>query len=317
MRGSMLRIVTAALLFCFSVAAYAAEPVARLPYRIDYGGWFTVSGTVNGQGPYDFIIDTGSSHSFVFENLAALQTFPPSGGPPQTVLGLSSSGAHPTYKIGDIALGPVVLKDAATVILADWSVEERSPQGVVGLDILRHYRLVFNAESRELFLYAKDEALDPAYAAWKEAPLETAEFDRDAGELFTITARLNRSPTRFLLDLGAAGTVINRAAYRRATDNQLAVRIAPLTSTTPIGRVTDALDTTVKAQTARITRVRAGAMTWGGVLMIVHDAQIFADLNLSEEPFGLFGADMLRDRSFALDFPGRRLLVGPKARNNS
>ncbi|MEQ8935901.1 MAG: hypothetical protein RIE56_08945, partial [Amphiplicatus sp.] len=95
------------------------------------------------------------------------------------------------------------------------------------------------------------------------------------------------------------------------------IRMAPRTSTTPIGRVTDALDKTVQIQTVRMTRVRAGEMAWGGVIMVVHDAQIFADLGVAEEPFGLFGADMLRDRSFVLDFPGRRLFVGPKANNNS
>ena len=317
MRGFMLRIVITGFCLFLSLAAHAAEPVARLPYRLDYGGWFTVSATVNGQGPYDFIIDTGSSHSLVFENLAAIQAFPLTGDPPRTVLGLSSSHPHPTYLIGDIALGPVTLKDATTVILADWTVKERSPQGVIGLDLLRDYRVVFDAEAREILLYAAADNLGPAFGEWKQAPLETAEFDRDAGELFTITARLNRSPTRFLLDLGASGTVINRAAYTKATQNQLAIRIAPIMSTTPIGRVTDALDKTVRTQTVRMTRVRAGEMTWGGVIMVVHDAQIFADLGVAEESFGLLGADMLRDRSFVLDFPGRRLLVGPKAHNNS
>jgi len=313
----MLRIVISGFCLFLSLSAHAADPVARLPYRLDYGGWFTVSATVNGQGPYDFIIDTGSSHSLVFENLAAVQAFQLSGDPPRTVLGLSSSHPHPTYSVGDIALGPVTLKDATTVILADWTVGDRSPQGVIGLDLLKNYRVVFDAETRDIFLYAAEADLGPTFGNWRRAPLETAEFDREAGELFTITARLNRSSTRFLLDLGASGTVINRTAYNKATQNQTAIRIAPLTSTTPIGRVTDALDTTVKAQTARMARVRAGEMTWGGVVMVVHNAQIFADLGVAEEPFGLFGADMLRDRSFMLDFPGRSLLVGPKANNNS
>ncbi|MEE2691049.1 MAG: aspartyl protease family protein [Pseudomonadota bacterium] len=313
----MFRIALAGLLFLVSFAAQAAEPIARLPYRFDYGGWFTVSATVNGQGPYDFIIDTGSSHSLVFENLAEQQHFPPSGGPQQTVLGLVSSGKYPTYKVGDIALGAAVLENAVTVILTDWKVDERSPQGVIGLDFLKHYRAVFDGERRELLLYRAGDAIDPAYEAWDEVSLTASDFSREAGYLYTLEARLNRASVRFLLDLGAAGTVVNRLGYSRAMQSEVSIKIAPRTTTTPIGRVTDALDNRVRAQSARINKIRTGKINWGAAVVIVHDASIFSDLGVVEEPFGLFGADMFRDRSFVLDFAAERILVGPKARKNS
>lgn len=310
----MTRMLLIALLWLAPAIALAADPLTRVPYRIDYGGWFTVSATVNGRGPYDFIIDTGASHSLVFENLANIHEFPPSGGEPQLVLGIASSAYYPTYSVGDIAIGPAALKDAATVIIADWTVGARSPQGVLGLDFLTQFRLLFDDKTRELIIYALDAPLPRTNEGWREAPLEGFEFDREAGEMYVISARLNRATVRFILDLGAAGTVINNLAYRRIREREPGLEIAIRPSTRATGRIIDALDTTVRTQAVRINSIRTNRINWGGAVVVIHDAAIFAELGVDNEPFGLFGSDMFRDRSFVLDFSRNRVLVGPRTR---
>lgn len=312
----MTRMLLTALLWLAPVIALAAEPVTRVPYRIDYGGWFTVSATVNGRGPYDFIIDTGASHSLVFENLAKIHEFPPSGGEPQLVLGIASSAYYPTYSVGDIAVGPAVLKDAATVIIADWTVDERAPQGVLGLDFLTQFRLLFDDRAQELTIYALDTPLPRANEQWRAAPLEGFEFNREAGEMFVISARMNRATVRFILDLGAAGTVINTLAFRRIREREPGLEIVIRSSGRATGRIIDALDTTVRTHAVRVNSIRTDRINWGGAVVVIHDASIFAELGVDGEPFGLFGSDMFRNRSFVLDFSRKRVLVGPRTRRS-
>lgn len=314
----MVRLAAVFLSFLFAVAAnaIAAEPLARAPYRFDYGGWYTVSVTIDGQGPYDFIIDTGATHSLVFRNLAAIRDFPASGGPPQRVLGVSSAATLPTHVIGDIALGPVVLEDALCVILPDWTVDGRSPQGVLGLDFLAAYRLVFDAERREVLFYDAGAPAEPAWRRWSDAPLIADAFGQDYGELYTVEGTLDRKRARFLVDLGAAGTVINKPASGKVSiANQFRIKVNPPGGATRIGRLTDANDEEADVQFVLVDRFRIGGRIWMKRLFVVHDAEIFRELGVADKPFGLLGTDLLEDRSFVLDFPRRRMLIGPRAKS--
>jgi hypothetical protein len=293
------------------LAVQAQDPVATIPYRIDYGGWFTVEATVNGQGPYDFIIDTGATQSLVFTRLNAIYAFPASGGPPQEVLGLLSSGKFPTFVIGDIAVGNAQIDDLVTVILPDWTVEGRAPYGVLGLDFLKRYRIVFDAPKGELRLYDLAQPIAEA-EAWKTAKLKRDDFGREAGDLFVIDARLNGRKISFLFDIGASGTIINHPALGRITRG-VSIRAGP-SGDELASRISDALEERADARAVEIRRIEAGRTTWYRWVVIVHNAPIIKDLGLGSKPFGLFGADLLHDRSFALDFARDRLLIGPRVK---
>jgi len=309
------------LLFSVPAAAQSAygEPVVRAPYRIDYGGWFTVSVTINGNGPFDFIIDTGATETLVFENLANSQGYQPSGGPRKKILGLSATAEYPTYHVGDIAFGAITLDNAKCVVLQDWMVDDRSPHGVLGLDILSAYRVVFDANRQEVLLYDSSTPLSAEEQEWSSAQISPDGFGREAGSLFTVVGFVERKPVRFIIDLGAAGTVINRLAAGSMLQNrnELSLSLAPRLSTAPIGQVADALDEKIEAQTVMVRKFRLAGITWSRKVFIAHNAHIFAELDVDDEPFGLLGADLLRDRSFAIDFPARRILIGPRGGRKS
>jgi len=313
------------LLFFFLITAPAmaqapsAAPVVRAPYRIDYGGWFTVSVMVDGKGPFDFIIDTGATETLIFENLATSQNYRLSDKPRKKILGMSATAEFPTYEIGDISFGAAKIQNANCVVLQDWLVDDRSPHGVLGLDILGAYRVVFDANRQEVLLYESGAPLTPLESSWSSAPIAQDDFGLDAGNLFTVVGSVDRTRVRFIIDLGAAGTVINRIAAGRMVQNrnEFSLSVAPRLSTAPLGQVTDALDEKIEAQTVLVHRFRVGDVSWAKKVFIAHNAHIFEELGVSDEPFGLFGADLLRDRSFALDFPAGRLLIGPRGGRKS
>jgi predicted aspartyl protease len=289
--------------------AAAAEPVAVAPYRIDYYGWFTVSVTVNGLGPYDFIIDTGATQSLVFDNLANMQTFPRSDGPPQLVLGLASQGRFPTYVVGDVAIGAARLDKLVTVILGDWKLQSRSPQGVLGLDFLSKYEVLFDREKMEMRLYPLAPGKPAGSERWKEVPLEASDFGLDAGILYTVPAKAQYRKLSFLLDLGASGTVINHAGLGTITRSEYSINAGPSGRS---GRITDALESTADVKAVLVRRFEAGKARWYKQIFVVHDAPIFSDLGQAGRPYGLFGADLVHDYSFAFDFAERQMLIGPK-----
>lgn len=291
----------------FSVLSSTAHAETTIPYRVDYGGWFTIQVMVNDQGPYDFIIDTGASKSLVFKKLDALQNFQPSFGPEQRILGTGSEKTFPAYSIGTIQIGTEFLSNLETVILDDWRVNDASPDGVLGLDFLRNYRLTFDAENQILTLGGSNYRPPKP---WKRATLKRDNFGLQSDSLFTIDGRVERRRVTFLLDLGASGTIINGHALG-ILQRSLTLNIRP-SGAEGIARITDALSTSRIARQIKIKRFSIGRQDWYRRTLIVYDAPIFEDLGKRNTAFGLFGSDFLKDRSFTIDFINDALFIGPK-----
>jgi len=307
-----------AIAFLFAAAtlfapapSLAAKPVASAPYTIDYYGWLTVKVMVNGQGPYDFIIDTGATNSLAFQNLADIQAFAPVDKEPQNVLGMAARGTFPVRRIGELRIGAARLDNLESVILPDWMVEKK-PQGILGLDFLSQYTLVFDAEAGRLDIY--DPKRGPRMRpmrSWNRLKMRPRDFDLDISHpLYTVTGRINTNrKIPFMLDLGAAGTVVNEAALN---PDRLVIEM-----TTESGRlrsrVTGALDQDPnEARAVRVQRLRIGRQNWTRRIITVHDAPIFAELGMAGRPFGLFGSDLVRERSFMIDFQGEEMRIGPE-----
>lgn len=310
----MRAIALAAVMLIWPALAAAAAPVASLPYRIAYGGWFTVRATVNGEGPFDFIIDTGATDTLVFENLAQRQNMQPTGGPPRTVFGLSAGREFPPYMAGDIVLSEAIrLEDHETVVLGDWVVDHDSPQGVLGLDLLARYTLYFDAEAGLAHFYPPDAEIDYP-RDWRGVELVSRKFQMAARPLYFLEAVIAGVTTEFLLDLGASGTVVNSYAYRRMIQRRWPVINLDAAATRMDGAVIDAFDEEGEAFAVRARGFRAGRARWSTVILIVHDAPIFEEMGVQGQPFGLFGADMVARRGFAIDFRRGRMMVGPRLR---
>ncbi len=310
----MLKLIAAIALSLIAIAsdAFAQEPIATIPYRIAYDGAITVEVTIDGRGPHDFIVDTGATLSLVFQNLAARETFAATGGPPKRVLGITGSATLDPYRIGDIAVGGAVLEDHIGVIIPDWAAPRKSPAGVIGLDFLRRYAVVFDVRGRTMTLYPHGEIPDGRLKGWRSVKLRANTYAAASGALYSTKGLINRSPTTFLIDLGSGATIIN---YRAAEAMFSSVVTRDLGEGFTTGsRLKDVFDDRARVRTAKINRIQIGRTAWRGVGVIVHDAPIFDEIGVSRLPFGLFGADLIMGGDFALDFGERRLYLA-KRRN--
>jgi predicted aspartyl protease len=305
----------------FSVAPLrAATPIASVPYSIDYNGWLTVDVAVNDQGPFRFVVDTGSMLTIAFQNLDEQLHFPALGDQTRDVIGLGSRAVYPARQIDKVAIGDAKLEDLRSVVLDDWNVREerqngeiisRSPQGVLGLDFLSQFNVVFDRQNAVMFLFERG-ASPSIVQDWKPTSLKVRRFGKDF-ELYTVRARINQLYVDMLLDLGASGTLVNNRALgfiRPTTVKTLRFGNEPV-----VGEVTDALEITHRAKAARVNRVSIGPTTWRDRYVVVFDAPIFETLGVGKAPFGVLGSDLLQDRSFAIDFERLELRIGDRYNN--
>lgn len=301
----------AALFAAAALVAPALAQVATVPYRIDYEGWYTVPVTVNGEGPFDFIIDTGATATVVFRNLADRQGMQLTDKPPRRILGLVGAERLPVYAIGDLEIGGQTLLRHDSPVIEDWAADRATPQGVLGLDFLARYSIVFDARQRTISFYSPETAPPEKIPKWRRAALKGDDFGQGAGEIYRLTAWLEGHPIPFILDLGASGTIVNYAALRKLVSG---VRINETRETgfSTGTRLNDIFDETEKARLVRIGSVRVGSARWRKRTYVVYNAPIFAELGVDRQPMGFFGSDNFIGRSFIIDFPNREILVGPE-----
>lgn len=141
-----------------------------------YGSRPQVDVRINGEGPYRFILDSGSHTTLIDEKLAGSLSLPvigeaeiasPAGGTPRKASRVSIESAS----VGGVTLG---LSRATTMDLAGYLRDDEGPKGILGGPLFRGLLLSFDypndviritrgqlgpADGREVFEYGADDAL--------------------------------------------------------------------------------------------------------------------------------------------------------------
>lgn len=290
--------------------ARAQQLLAEMPFRYDYDGWLTVSVTVNGAGPYDFIVDSGATLTVVFENLADFQEFPFVEGENRRILGLIETSELPPRYIGDLEIAGQTIDTLTSVVVEDWMAPRRTPQGVLGLDFLSQYAVHVDPATMTIRLYDRAPEIGNS-RKWSKVRMERRIFKKGSQPLYTVDARIRSRHYPFILDLGASGTVINYTALRDMVRSRR-VTVRPSVPSRLVPTVQDLFGNEAESRLVRIQRMRIGKTTWRNRIVSVYNAQVFTELNIQDQAFGLLGADLMNGRPFILDFPERRLYLGPE-----
>lgn len=292
---------------CAAAQGARAAPLASVPFYINEEGSMSVSVFVNGNGPYEFVIDTGATMSLVFENLATIEDFTPTGGPLRRVIGILGSGLMATYKIGDLSVGGAVLNGHIGVVMPDWAPPRHTPSGVLGVDFFQKYGAVFDVDARVMTLYPAGGIPGEVIRRWRKVDLKAAQYANAAAPLFSTRGKINRSATTFIIDLGSGTTLINYRAAESLFSQTVATDLNG--SATTGSRLNDLFDDREKLRTGRLDRVSVGAKTWKSVRVFIHNAPIFDEIGVQKIRYGLLGADILAKQDFAIDFGERRLYL--------
>ena len=279
------------------MATLAVQPAAAGSLAIESTGHPVVPVTVNGAGPFDFVVDTCASISMVLAGLRERLGLQPLANTQGALHGASGNGSVSLYRLDSMvvdsrASGPV------TAAGMDGGPSEHAPgwSGIVGADILSRYVVEFDGPGAAFHLH--DSATDlAARGGWIRISVQLNQV-----RFPTLQGTIDGTPVQILFDTGARRTLINWAAARQ-------LGVAPgdpsLSASEPVRGATAQRTDAVKRTFGSIT---IGGLTIPAGEVVIADLPVFGTLGWSG-PALILGMDRMRAYRFAVDYPRSRLLV--------
>jgi predicted aspartyl protease len=193
------------------VSAYARPTAAPIGAKIDGGKASTtvpfrllnnhvyVQGTINGHGPYTFIVDTGG-HTIISPHVVKQLGLVSRGAAASTGAGekVASNGYA---KVAEIAIGGMRMRDqtAITMEVYDPSVEGIPVDGMVGFEMFRRFAVSIDYGRRTMTI-TDPTRFDPKGAG---TPLKFKFYDH----LPQVTGKVDDLPATFDIDTGSRSEV--------------------------------------------------------------------------------------------------------------
>lgn len=254
--------------------------------RTDRLGRVVAPVTVNGQGPFRFIVDTGANRSALSDDLAAHLGLVPNGT--DNVHSVHGVSVAPIVNLNRIQYGDVSLNAEAVPMLSGGVLA--GEQGLLGVDGMSGRRLRMDFERNCIEIVRSDQAR--RLRGWS-----TIRGDMRFGHLVVVRGSVNGIRVHLLLDTGSDSSLAN-IALRDALNARLRRRnhVEETIAYTagPAVLLEDAI---------LIPRMSMGELDVRNVTAYVGDFHIFQIWNLTEEPTLLLGMDVLSQaRGLAIDY---------------
>lgn len=244
--------------------------------------------TINGQGPFNFLIDTGASASCLSERVARRLNLPETA--PARVITIAGSRVSPRVIINELGVGARTRRRVKTAVLPI-----RDPQfdGILGVDWLERQRLHIDFERSNL-------EIGKSKTEESEKGRVVVPARRRFGQLTIIDADLGGRQISALVDTGSQITVCNGAlrdlAARQDRTPQGRQQPEPVTLQTLMGEI-------IPGHSVHLPFVRLGGLTIGAASVVYADVHIFDMWDLGKAPALILGMDLLTQfKAVALDY---------------
>ncbi len=242
---------------------------------------------VDGHGPFNFLVDTGSTTTVIAER-HALQMKTPIVGM-VTVNGTTGSADMPLARVGKLETGVAEVKDIQVAILSDKGLARED--GILGADVFAGRKLSFDIQ-------AKSVRVETSKRLTRIAPRSNMRLRN--GLLAEIGGKVGTIPVHLMLDTGAQHCIANvplqqaieRTYPRLARVNR--IRVIGVTGHAMVGNYFE------------LPKVdfRAFAVKDAGAVAV--KAPIFDLWGLNREPAMIVGVNLLsRLASFSIDYGAR------------
>jgi predicted aspartyl protease len=280
------------------IAVTADEPRFVAPTRRDRIGRIWAPVSINGQGPFRLVLDTGASHSALTARVAETLGIQVDPGHSVMMRGATGSAVVPLIPVESLEVGELLMDPRRLPIVPD---ALGGAEGVLGTDGFANKRIYIDFRRDSITIMRSKNKR--ASAGFTTIPVK---FLR--GRLLVVDAYLGGVPVKAVIDTGGQATLGNEA-LRIA----LAERRRKYTSTPD--EVTGA---TLDVQTG--SRVSTPSLAMGDILvrnaaMTFADFAIFEHWKMTKEPAMLVGMDVLGLLdTLVIDYRRRELQV--KLRRN-
>ena len=290
MTGPALALLLSAALFPQaqgSVSAQDAGSVDIIAASLDADARMTVPVRIGENGPFLFLIDTGSQNTVVATSLATRLALKPDSR--AMIISVAGSRVADTVVLEEIGLGRRSYYGLVAPLLDRGDI---GADGIIGLDGLQGQRVLMDFNRNII-------AVDDARRLGGNDGFEiVVEAKRRSGQLIMTDAIIDGVRVSVVIDTGAEGTIGNRA-LQRALSSRPVMAQAELISAT---------GHTVIADIGMGRNLRLGGMDISNLPLAFTDTPAFTALKLDRRPAILLGMRELRlFNRVAIDFTTRKV----------
>ena len=263
----------------------------------------TASVKLNGQGPFSFLVDTGSTATVMSERVALALGAARAGL--LTVVGATGTAIKPFTIVDTLETGAVTRNNLRVAILPGSGIKRGD--GILGADVFVGKRLVFSIPDKVVRVETtrRSTLLEPG-----------ANLRLRQGLLAEIDGAVGRVSAKLMLDTGADYCIANPALGKALQQAH------PRLQRIPNVRVTGVTGHRIVGEFTALPRVDVRAFSVQDSAAVIADASIFRLWDLESEPAMIVGVDLLsRLESFSIDYGAKtfdaKLLSDLVARNSA
>ena len=271
-----------------SPAAASVPPIEIIDAERERYRRMTVPVTIQGQGPFQFMIDTGAQATVLSRALADRLML--HDRDTATLVGMASSRLVETTPIDDFNLGTrsFYIRQAPVVEGAHIG----GADGILGLDSLQDQRVLLDFNKSYI-------AVADAESLGGNRGFEIIVKARERlGQLIITSARLDGILVDVVVDTGAQASIGNMALLSRMRGRSLADN-----------ELTDVNGQTLSGRVKLVDELKIGRASLNNFGILFADSRAFHVLGLAERPALILGMEELRlFRRVAIDFKSRRVL---------
>ncbi len=257
-------------------------PLERERYRR-----VTVPVSVQGTGPYRFLVDTGAEATVVSQEIATDLQLPSAGR--ATIVGMASEEVAELVDVENLQVGMMDFCCLTTPVLLKKRI---GADGILGLDSLQDSRVLIDFEAGTL-------TVQDARAGLTQRGFEVIIRAKERlGQLIITSAKIDGIPTDILIDTGSQISIGNTALRQR-----LRAREQGLTEWQ------DVLGNSQAGKLMVAGKVEVAGFSIVNIPIAFGDAPPFQHLGMVVKPALILGVEHLRMfRRVAIDFKSRKIL---------
>ncbi len=289
-----------ALTIAVLLAAGTTEPVSpplAANEAVDFGAdksfRMTVPVSIGGQGPFNFVVDTGAERTVLSEELANTLGLGRTGS--AEVHSISGAQRFQTVTVPSLSVTSTPVRNVQAPLLKRGNL---GAEGLLGIDSLQSKAILIDFAQRKIVVTPAADT--PKLKADDDDTIVIRARSR-LGRLILADAAIGQRKIAVVIDTGAEHSVGNLAMRKAAVKRGKAMLLIPTT-------LYDVAGGTVPAEIAVVNDMRIGSVTLNAMPIAFADLPVFRQLGLDERPAMLLGMNTLRAfDQVAVDFATKKV----------
>lgn len=266
--------------------------VETVMIALDMKKRMTVNVAINGEGDYDFLIDTGSERTAISRHLA--EKLQLEAAAPTKIISVAGERMANMAYIPSLTMGKSEYGELVAPLLESLDI---GADGILGLDGLQGKRVLFDFREKQI-------TIESRYEKFAHNGYEITVTARPrSGQLIFTDATIDGVDVTVVIDTGAETSIGNGALYKRLAD-----RRKYSGDNASRGKMHDVAGHKADVDILAIDDFQLGAALYPKLAVAFLPSPAFKRLKIHNKPAILLGMDALRlmDR-MAIDFDKRRV----------